>query len=241
LLELEREFEGDYRWRRDAGRSKSQLCDVASNDPKFQRGQSGCSTFMRVRAADWSAWVLGVCVECVGELHPRSSRKRKQPDLHLEPVFEKIFAAANASNKHKDVVVEFLKEIKNQLESTSAKETHKPAKSITLEDAVHYFSLTYGSKYPDSLRFHWKIETLPDVKEMQPSLAFVIFFLTSLICIDSSFIASFLADYTGNYDRSSEAACRVAVDLIIAYCLAELVSHLEVFLENSRYEKFLER
>ena len=103
------------------------------------------------------------------------SRKRKQPDLQLDPVFEKIFAAANAS-KHKDVVVEFLKEIKNQLESTSAKEIYKPAKSITLEDAVHYFSLTYGSKYPDSLRFHWKIETLRDVKQIQPSACLCNFF-----------------------------------------------------------------
>jgi len=80
------------------------------------------------------------------------SRKRKQPDLHLEPVFEKLFAAANAS-KHKDFAVEFVRSAKIQFESTSAKETHKSAKSITLEDAVHYFNLTHGSEFPNSLRF----------------------------------------------------------------------------------------
>lgn len=55
------------------------------------------------------------------------------------------------------------------------------------------------------------------------------FSLISLIYIDIVLLASFLDDYTINYDRSTEAACRGAVDLIISYCLAELVSHLDFF------------
>ena len=90
-------------------------------------------------------------------------RKRKQPDLDLDPVFDKFFAAANASDD-KDAIVKFLKAIKIQLESAPAK-PHKPAKSFTLDDTVDYFSLTFRSVYPDSLLFHWNM----DVKEMQPS------------------------------------------------------------------------
>jgi hypothetical protein len=95
------------------------------------------------------------------------SPKRKQSDLDLDPIFDKFFAAANASSD-KDVIVKFLKEIKDRLEFPTAK-PHKPAKSFTLEEAVEYFSLTYGSDYSNSIRFHWDIEKSPDVQEMQPS------------------------------------------------------------------------
>ena len=106
---------------------------------------------------------------------PIMSRKRKQPDLDLEPVFNKFFAAANAS-EGKEVIVKFLKAIKIQLESAPSTKPRKLAKSFTLEEAVDYFSLTYKFTYSDSVRFHWKIETLPDVKEMQPSTCLCSFF-----------------------------------------------------------------
>jgi len=112
------------------------------------------------------------------------SRKRKQPNLDLEPVFDKFFAAADAY-EDKDAIVKFLKAIKIQLESAPGTKPCKPAKSFTLEEAVDYFCLTYEFTYSDSVRFHWKIETLPDVKEMQPSACLCsFFFLASLICID---------------------------------------------------------
>ncbi len=74
--------------------------------------------------------------------------KRKQPDLDLDPVFDKFFAAANASDD-KDAIVKFLKAIKFNWNPPLLNPTSPP--------------------YPDSLRFHWNIKTLPDVKEMQPS------------------------------------------------------------------------
>ena len=85
-----------------------------------------------------------------------------------EPVFDKFFVAADAS-EDKDVIVKFLKAIKIRLESSPNTKPHKPAKSFTLEDAVDYFSLTYASEFPDSIRFYWNIEKLPDVQEIQPS------------------------------------------------------------------------
>ncbi len=65
--------------------------------------------------------------------------RRKQPDLDLDPVFDKFFTAANASDD-KDAIVKFLKAIKIQLESAPAK-PHKPAKNFTLDDAVDYESV----------------------------------------------------------------------------------------------------
>src|SRR5258708_28644184 len=92
--------------------------------------------------------------------------KRKQHDLDLDPIFDKIFAAANASDD-RNAIVKFLKATKIQLESGPDKVA---AKSITLEDAVgYYFSLKYSSKYPDASQFYWNIDTLPEVKVMQPS------------------------------------------------------------------------
>jgi hypothetical protein len=72
------------------------------------------------------------------------STKAKEPDLHLEFIFDKLFAAANAF-EDKDAIVKFLKAIKIQLESAPSTKPHKPAKSFTLEDAVDCFSLTHGS------------------------------------------------------------------------------------------------
>lgn len=108
-------------------------------------------------------------------------------------VFDKFFSAANAS-EDKDVIVKFLEAIKIQLESAPTK-PHKPAKSFTLEDAVDYFSLTYGFEYPDSIRFHWNIEKLPDVQEMQPSACLCSVFCLIFLCrIDVVLSASFLTD-----------------------------------------------
>lgn len=80
-------------------------------------------------------------------------------------VFEKLFAAAFAS--HPKDVIGFLKSIKKKLE-IPAKKTHTHATTFSLEKAVRSFSLTYRSKYRDPSR-RWKIETLPEVNEMQPS------------------------------------------------------------------------
>jgi hypothetical protein len=54
-----------------------------------------------------------------------------------------MFAPANAS-KYKNIILEFLKPIKVNWNP----ETHTATKSIALEDAVHYVSPAYGSKYP---------------------------------------------------------------------------------------------
>lgn len=150
------------------------------------------------------------------------SQKRKlqpEPDLDLEPMFEKLISLANNTHWHhnKSKIIEFLKAAKLQLESTSAPSTkiHKPANSFTPDDAVSSFRLIYQDASP---LYYWTIEL--DVKEMQPShcLCIGVFLLISFDPYWQGILslsASFLDIYTKIYVRSSEKACRLGLDLII--------------------------
>ncbi|KAK2459874.1 hypothetical protein APHAL10511_008074 [Amanita phalloides] len=133
------------------------------------------------------------------------AKKRKQPELDLETLFAALYYSANTSS-HPDEIRSFLGGVQKKLKSTTVEEVHKTAKSYTLQDAVHEFNLKYNTELIYAKQYLWKIEALTDVKMMEPSEC----------------LRVLLNDYTSIYDRSSEAACRIAVDLLLCDCIAQM-------------------
>ncbi|KAK2459876.1 hypothetical protein APHAL10511_008076 [Amanita phalloides] len=124
------------------------------------------------------------------------AKKRKQPELDLETLFAALYNSANTSS-HPD---EFRSFIQKKLKSTSVEEVRKTAKSYTIQDAVHESNLKYNTELIYAKQYFWKIDALTDVKMME----------------------GLLSDYTGIYDQSSEAARRIAVDLLLCDCIAQM-------------------
>ncbi|KAF8808660.1 hypothetical protein BYT27DRAFT_7188627 [Phlegmacium glaucopus] len=140
------------------------------------------------------------------------SKRSRAVDSRLEAInsaFETLFAITDTSKAADGVTVGVLKHLKHQaLSAATEKEEliHKAAREFTLEEAVQDFGLIYSSEMDETAKHWWIIEVLPEVKAFQPSAGLV----------------SLLRNYSGIYDRSSEAACRIAVDFLLCECIAVL-------------------
>ena len=84
--------------------------------------------------------------------------------------FEQLFSVANAYKPNR-VALSSLKEWKQRflsLEAGKKQCIRTPAKKFTFDEAVRDFGLTYSIGMND-VQTWWMIETLPEVKNFQPS------------------------------------------------------------------------
>jgi len=73
----------------------------------------------------------------------------------------------------------------------------------TLDGAIQAFGLKYTSL---SFSDPWKIQENPETKDFEPTHC----------------LKSLVESYSRNFDRSSEAVCRTAVDFILNECLTAM-------------------
>ena len=55
--------------------------------------------------------------------------------------------------------------------------------------------------------------------------------LVKILCLES-----LIDNYSRNFDRTSEATCRTAVDFILNECLTVMVSWLDIFLTKDMFD-----
>ncbi|KAF9510505.1 hypothetical protein BS47DRAFT_1364501 [Hydnum rufescens UP504] len=109
--------------------------------------------------------------------------------------------------KHDDITADYNLLLDDVLASTSQADTA--------------FGLNYDTTYSASERRGWAIDEVPETKGFHPSHC-----LTLL-----------LENYSKNFDRSSEAVCRTAIDFILNECLTSMkanpASHGQTTREHS--------
>lgn len=142
---------------------------------------------------------------------------------------------ANISKPTGDITLSILKKLKRQALPTEEEDSEficKATKEYTLDEAVQTFGLTYRSNFRESANYQWKIEVLPGVTIFQPSA--LVKFSESVIFLSrtmtSSLYQCLLENHIEIYDRSSQAAYRIAVDfLLLCECIAAMVSWLDIY------------
>jgi hypothetical protein len=165
---------------------------------------------------------------------PRVDSRSESADVF----FEQLFSVANAYKPNR-VALSSLKEWKQRflsLEAGKKQCIRTPAKKFTFDEAVRDFGLTYSIGMND-VQTWWMIETLPEVKNFQPSASIgKVPPWCYRIHRRGTLLVSLLDRYIAIYDRSSESACRVAVDFLLCECIAVMVSWLDI-LSDSTYKK----
>ncbi|KAF5379526.1 hypothetical protein D9615_006508 [Tricholomella constricta] len=143
--------------------------------------------------------------------------KRSRADPDISSLFERLFDIANTSKLTDDVNLNFLKNLKHQALSAAAAEEaseRRAAKDFPLDETVKVFGLSYKAGLRQSAKHRWEIEASPDLTTFTPSPC----------------IVTLMENYTDIYDRSSQAACRIGVDLVLCECLAVMASWLDLLL-----------
>ena len=143
-------------------------------------------------------------------------------------IFDQIFRIliptdAPDIQKAVDALKHLKSEIKSRRQETIA------AGDFTLEQAVEAFGLKYstGVSLVTGLNF-WAIHAIPETQGFSPTSTLSRFcgITTESFQLISSLmpLVPILFNYAENYDRSSEVACRISLDLILNECVTVLVS-----------------
>ena len=148
----------------------------------------------------------------------------------VESVFDQINVKLNedATTFTPDIqgFTQSLKKLKEKLLDKATSKTIA-AGDFTMETAILTFGLQYVESSPEYL---WKIEDIPENKDSPKSSFGKIprnfeFYFYHAMSLDA-----ILAKYAQTVDRSSEAACRTPIDLILIECVAELVCISALFI-----------
>jgi hypothetical protein len=153
---------------------------------------------------------------------PNMSKRNRSRDI--ESIFDQIKVKLNENATAFTPDIQQFTEGLNKLKETllgDATPKTIAAGDFTMEMAIVTFGLQYAESTPESL---WRIEDIPETQQL-PTSSFgkfsVIWDFAPIMSIDA-----ILVDYAQTVDRSSEAACRTPIDLILIQCVAELVSIL---------------
>src|SRR5882762_4430464 len=125
-----------------------------------------------------------------------------------------------------DLFVQRLLNLKSQL---LTKGECKAGDFRTLEEVVQLFELNYSRVVsPAAIEAHaWKIEEVIFDFPLTPSFGnlFITFLQPPcIILMNCLATVSLVNNYSKNFDRSSKAACKTALDFILNECLTVLVS-----------------
>jgi hypothetical protein len=132
-----------------------------------------------------------------------------------------------------DILAQQLLQWKSRLLTKGDGEVQKPARDFTLEEVVESFELNFrdgvSAAAPDAYR--WKIEDEKLDFPMTPCIGNLscTFLQSCIVLMDCFATASLVENYSKNFDRSSEAVCRTALDFMLNECLTVLVSRALLF------------
>jgi len=104
----------------------------------------------------------------------------------------------------------------------------KAAGDFTVEEIVQLFELNYSDVVSAAATkaYRWKIEDEKVAFPMTPCIGNLscAFLQLRIILMDGWATASLVENYSKNFDRSSQAVCRTALDFMLNECLTVLVS-----------------
>jgi hypothetical protein len=156
--------------------------------------------------------------------------KRKRSSLTeetVDTVFKKLLDLID-KDRQGDLLAQQLLRLKSRLLTNGDGEVQKAAGDFTLEEVVRLFELNFSDEVSAAApkAYRWKIE---DEKLDFPMTRCIgnlsCTFLQSCIILMGCFAtASLVENYSKNFDRSSKAVCRTALDFMLNECLTVLVS-----------------
>ena len=127
-----------------------------------------------------------------------------------------------------DLLAQQLLLLKSRLLVNGDRKIQKAAGDFTLEEVVQLFELNYSDVVSVAAMkaYWWKIEDEKLDFPMTPCIGNLScdFLQPRIILMDCLATASLVENYSKNFDRSSEAVCRTALDFMLNECLTVLVS-----------------
>jgi len=127
-----------------------------------------------------------------------------------------------------DLLAQQLLLLKSRLLTNGDRKIQKAAGDFTLEEVVQLFELNYSDVVSVAAMkaYWWKIEDEKLDFPMTPCIGNLScdFLRPRIILMDCLATASLVENYSKNFDRSSEAVCRTALDFMLNECLTVLVS-----------------
>jgi hypothetical protein len=125
-------------------------------------------------------------------------------------------------------VARFAKQIESQLLSDVAEAAKTKATEFkNISEAAMAFDLTYEEKWPTwRENYLWNIEDSPETMNFVTGPRIGNF---SMILLDHAIptnvpLETLMRNYYDNFDRSTEAGCRIGIDIILNECLTVMVS-----------------
>ena len=150
------------------------------------------------------------------------AKRKRQDEIVL--LFDLIIQALKREGT--DLPPKVLKKLKAELLPPEA--NTMVAKEFSLALAIETFELEYPAWGPAAL---WKIDDIPETKTFSPRPSLGTVSLPFGSCTDDIMpLEPTLELYAKTVDRSSEAACRTPIDILLFECIGELVSISLIFL-----------